>query len=92
MPKTSAHPANSAQLRRIRIGADTYFETKEVLRAVGVSRQTLWNWRKDALIPAGSRHRNRIVFSEAEFAEIAAYAAKVQPVALNRSQLRLPLA
>jgi hypothetical protein len=81
-------------LAGIRIGNETYYEAKEVLNMVGVSRQTLWIWRKDKLIPAGSRFRNRIVFSKEETAVIATFAAKLEPVELadTKSQLKLPLA
>ena len=75
------------------IGGETYYPVTGVLKVVRVSRQTLWNWRKRQLIPAGSRHRKRVVFSEADLESILAYAAKLEPVELGGSRqlkLRLP--
>jgi Helix-turn-helix domain len=74
------------------IGGDTYYPVTDVLKVVPVSRQTLWNWRKRDLIPAGSRQRKRVVFSEADLDAIIAYAAKLEPVEFGgRRQLKLRL-
>jgi predicted site-specific integrase-resolvase len=80
-------------MQGVQIGNETYYEAKEILKVVGVTRQTLWTWRKDGLIPAGNRFRNRIVFTGAEVRAISAYAAKLEPVEFSESknQLRLPL-
>ena len=44
-----------------------YFTTTEVLGAAGISRQTLWRWRKDGLVPQGHRFRSRgVLFSGGE--------------------------
>lgn len=81
-------------LKGVVIGDQTYYEATKILRALGISRQTLWLWRKDQLIPAGSRHRNRLVFSENETAQIIAHAARLEPVELNdtKAQMKLRLA
>ncbi len=81
------------KLKGIKIGGEIYYEAKEVVGAVGVSRQTLWTWRKEQLIPLGSKYRNRVVFSEREVSAIEAHAARIEPVALRdtKSQLRLKL-
>jgi hypothetical protein len=80
-------------LRGIVIGNKTYYEGAKILRALRISRQTLWLWRKDQLIPAGSLHRNRLVFSDEETAQIVAHAARVEPVELRdtKAQMKLPL-
>lgn len=93
MTRQTASASEIRDLQGVRIGGEIYYEAKEILRVAGVSRQTLWTWRKERLIPAGSRFRNRIVFSKAEVAAIAAFAAKVEPAELPdiRSQMRLPL-
>lgn len=77
----------------ILIGGEIYYAVADVLSVVHVSRQTLWNWRKKEMIPAGSRQRKRVVFSAADLTAIAAYAARLEPVELGnkRSQLKLKL-
>lgn len=87
-------PPSIRSLESIMIGDKTYYEGTKILRALGISRQTLWLWRKEQLIPAGSLHRNRLVFSDEETAQIAAHAARVEPVELRdtRDQMKLPLA
>jgi len=80
-------------LKGILIGDETYYAVTDVLKVAQVSRQTLWNWRKKEVIPAGSRYRKKVVFSLADLAEISAYAAKLEPVEFRgrRSQLGLRL-
>lgn len=62
------------------IGGVEYFAAAEVCRAIGISRQTLWRWRQDSRIPAGSRFRGkRLVFSSDELEEIRSYASLLEP-------------
>jgi transposase-like protein len=59
----------------------SYITAAEVAREVGVSRQTLWRWRRDAKIPAGHRFRDRqILFTERQVEEIRNHANKVIPI------------
>ena len=90
--QTISH-GQSTEPKPILIGSQRYYETKEVIRMLKVSRQTLWTWRKGNFIPVGSRYRNRVVFSEVDYAAITAYAAKLEPVELSdsRSQMKLKL-
>ncbi len=63
------------------IGGVLYLTGAEVSQDVGVSRQTLWRWRRDGKIPSGHRFRDRqIVFTEQEAAEIRNHANKVEPI------------
>ena len=82
-----------ARIEGVQIGNQTFYEATEILRVIGVSRQTLWSWRRGKFIPPGNRFRNRIVFSESDFASIVAHAAKVDPVEFgeNKTQLKLKL-
>lgn len=53
----------------------TYLTCAEVAEACGVSRQTIWRWRRDGVIPQGFRRRGRsVLFSSAEV-ELARSAA-----------------
>jgi len=81
-------------LKGVVIGGQTYYEATKILRVLRISRQTLWLWRKDQLIPVGSRHRNRLVFSKNETAQIVAHAARLEPVELSdtKAQMKLRLA
>lgn len=90
----TAIPEAIQSLKGIVIGGRTYFEGTKILRALKISRQTLWLWRKEHLIPAGSMHRNRLVFSDEETAQIVAHAVRVEPVELRdaKAQMKLPLA
>jgi predicted site-specific integrase-resolvase len=73
------------------IGGVLYVSAAEVAEEVGVSRQTLWRWRRDGKIPSGHRFRDRqIVFTEQEIEEIRDHANKVEPIAdVDANQLPL---
>lgn len=52
----------------------------EIADELGVSRQTLWRWRREEKIPAGSKFRDgKILFSEAEVERIRAHACRLEP-------------
>jgi predicted DNA-binding transcriptional regulator AlpA len=74
----------------VQISGQSFFLAKEVAQALGVSRQTLWRWRQEGCIPAGSRFRDRqVVFTESEFALIREYAQRLEPAATSPEQLKL---
>ncbi|WP_437763381.1 hypothetical protein WMF27_41275 [Sorangium sp. So ce281] len=59
----------------------TYFSAAEVVRDIGVARQTLWRWRQDGKIPAGRRYReHQVVFTAEEFAAIREFAHRIEPI------------
>jgi len=65
----------------IQIEGTEYLNVLEVAEDVGVSRQTLWRWRKDGLIPQGNRFRGRkILFSPAEVEAVREFAFRVEPI------------
>lgn len=65
----------------IQVDGATYFETREVLQAVGVTRQTLWRWRQQGHVPAGNRFRDRsLLYSESEVEQIKQFANRVEPI------------
>jgi transposase-like protein len=58
-----------------------YWSAAELIRELGVSRQTLWRWRRLRKIPVGRRFRDgQILFTPAEADSIRHYANKVEPV------------
>jgi len=60
---------------------EEYFSMTEIADTIGVSRQTIWRWRKAERIPLGSRFRdNRLLFSSIELQEIRRYATQMWPV------------
>ena len=75
------------------IGGQNFIDTSSLLAQLGVTRQTLWNWRRTNKIPAGSRYRNRIVFTLAEVEVIEAFAHQIEPAELRppSNQLKLTL-
>ncbi len=68
-----------------------YFSAAEVARGLGLSRQTLWRWRRDGKIPSGHRFRDgQIMFTQAEVDRIYEHANRLEPVdPSDANQLRL---
>ena len=75
----------------IRIEDTDYVSSKEIVESVGVSRQTLWRWRREGKIPPGHRFRDgQVLFTTEELQEISDFANRVEPIDQpNRDQLRL---
>lgn len=50
------------------------YRTKEVIKIVGISRATLYNWLRDGKIKEVARDRNNFrIFTEADVQSILAY-------------------
>lgn len=78
----------------IEINGVRYYTSADVVAEAGVSRQTLYRWRRNGAVPAGHTHRgNRLLFSQSELDRILAYANHVEPGALGvkPGQLDLPI-
>lgn len=58
-----------------------YYSSGDIVSQLGVTRQTLWRWRREGKIPAGYRYRDRwILYTELEFQEIQRFANRVEPI------------
>jgi hypothetical protein len=69
---------------QLEIAGVRYYSTAAVLSEAGISRQTLWRWRREGHIPEGHRFRNgQLLFTGDEFRGILAYANRVEPDALS---------
>ena len=67
----------------------SYWTVSEIADELGVSRQTLWRWRKADEIPQGCKARgNRVVFSRDEVAAIRAFAERVEPIAPPEDEMQ----
>ena len=68
--------------KAISVSGTAYYAGADVARAVGVSRQTLWRWRREGKVPTGRRFRDRqILFTAPEVKAIKAYASRLEPAA-----------
>ena len=64
----------------LEICGHTYYATSTVLEDAAISRQTLWRWRREGLVPQGHRFRNgQLLFTRDEYQQILAYATRVDP-------------
>lgn len=75
----------------IEIDGTKFFSAGEVIGAVGVTRQTLWRWRRAGKIPAGYRFRNRqVLYTEDECRQIREFANHLEPLSAdNDNQLSI---
>jgi len=65
-----------------------YYSTTFVLAEVGISRQTLWRWRREQLVPKGHRFRNgQLLFTRSEYQKILEHANHIEPSSFGNSSL-----
>jgi len=81
----------SASLNPVEIDGITYFPATEVAAFLGISRQTLWRWRRTGKIPLGHRFRDgQTFFTQNEILEVTSFAHRIDPIsATDRDQLEL---
>ena len=76
----------------VKIEGVQYLTLPEVLREMRITRQTLWRWRHEGLIPQGRRFRSRqILFNEEDVVAIRRYANRIEPIASPGSEQQLNL-
>ena len=65
-----------------------YFTATDIHREFGVTRQTLWRWRKARKVPQGRRYRGRyVVFTRKEVEAVRDYSNRLEPAeATKRSR------
>jgi predicted DNA-binding transcriptional regulator AlpA len=65
----------------LEIDGRPFLTLSELAGAIGVSRQTLWRWRRDGKIPSGHRFRDgRVVFAETETRLVRAHSLAMTPL------------
>ena len=74
----------------VSINGIDYFSAGEILRELGVSRQTLYRWRQDGKVPPGHRFRDgKLLFELNEVEEIREFASRIDHADVPREQMRL---
>jgi len=78
-------------MKATKINGIEYFTVSQILKELGIARQTLWRWRQQEKIPAGHRYRDRnLLYTSDEVEEIRQFANRVEDIGLaNKNQLRL---
>ena len=65
----------------VEIDGAWFFSAGDVAAEAGVTRQTLWRWRRAGKVPAGYRFRNgQILYTATELQQIRAYANHLEPL------------
>lgn len=65
----------------VEIDGARFYSAGDVAADTGVTRQTLWRWRRTGKVPAGYRFRNgQILYTETELQQIRAYANRLEPL------------
>lgn len=76
----------------VEIDGIRYLTVPEVLQEMQITRQTLWRWRQERLIPQGRRFRSRqLLFSQEEAAAIRRYANRIEPIEAPGSDQQMNL-
>lgn len=79
-----------SDLMAVEVDGATYYSASEVVRLLGISRQSLWRWRTDGKVPAGRRYRDRqILFTAREVEQVKEYANRLEPAEPASAQIRL---
>ena len=83
-------PEQTIELKPVEVDGVTYYSASEVVRAAGISRQSLWRWRTGGKVPPGRRYRDhQILFTTRELEQVKEYANRLEPAEPASSQLRL---
>lgn len=70
----------------IEIAGVRYFSATDINREIGITRQTLWRWRKLREIPQGQKYRgHQLLFTKEDVDAIRQYANRLEPVARRNS-------
>lgn len=65
----------------IEISGIKYFTIADIVKKLGLARQTIWRWRRERKIPAGHRFRGKLIlFTEDEIEKILQFANRIEPI------------
>lgn len=65
----------------IEINNTNYLLATEVAEIIGITRQTLWRWRRDGRVPSGNKYRGRqILYTREELEEIRQFSERLEPL------------
>lgn len=90
--ETHATRCNSTStVMAIEIQGTVYYAANEIMEELGISRQTLWRWRRAGKIPRGHRFRDgKVMFTDEERDAIRQFANRIEPITeTERDQLKL---
>lgn len=64
----------------VEVAGTRYYSVAQVAELLGISRSSLWRWRRDELVPQGQKHRRtgKVLFTREEFDQIRAYAEQLE--------------
>ena len=91
MPRGASSKAQNVSMEPVQIDGIAYFSATDLTAALGISRQTLWRWRRAGKIPLGHRFRDgQTFFTKEEVEEIKGFASRIEPIGeRDRNQLEL---
>jgi hypothetical protein len=77
----------------IEISGTRFHTSGEAAHVAGVTRQTLWRWRSQNLVPTGRHYRGKtVIYTDEEVSAIVEFSHRVEAIEGNTSgQLNLHL-
>ena len=86
MVASGQKPALNVGPGRIEVDGIAYVLAPTLAEELGISRQTLWRWRRDGRIPRGHLYRRRLLmFTEEDCQRVREHANRVEPAFSNES-------
>ena len=72
---------------KLQINGINYITAAEIIKQLGISRQTFWRWRQLGKVPAGYRFRDgRVVYTTEEHTLICEFANRVEALDNSSNQ------
>lgn len=79
-PRVTAGDNVQREVTRVRVGGRDYVGAADAARIAGVTRQTLWRWRRAGKVPLGLVYRDKqVLYTVADVAAIKQYAERIMP-------------
>lgn len=91
LPVRVQHAQPEKTLLAMELNGQEYLPSGELAQELGISRQTLWRWRKQGKVPAGHKYRDgQVLFTAEEASRVREYAHQLEPLeSVSLDQLRL---